>query len=237
MRWLEHERLPRGMQQHENPFCREAKRKPGKDCLRDCVYELAEQCLASRGRNGYRCHAGAEELRFPIREDGQLGAVLYIGPFTTGNVAGLRALSPAEVDRAELFGALLADHVLAGKRAWTEHDQQAPPSPHAAIERFLKQNLPYDPKRKDLAAALHVSENWISHFVRQQAGQSFQQMKDRLRIEVACQLLYDTDLKVESVAHASGFQNVSYFYRFFQRKLGTTPGTFRRRRKRPPSSP
>jgi transcriptional regulator GlxA family with amidase domain len=51
----------------------------------------------------------------------------------------------------------------------------------------------------------------------------------RLRVAHACRLLLVTDWGIDRVAHASGFQTRSSFYRAFSESLGQTPTRFRQR--------
>ena len=53
--------------------------------------------------------------------------------------------------------------------------------------------------------------------------------RDALRIEQAKRLLLRADLSVGEVARECGFEDESYFGRFFKKHAGETPGGFRRR--------
>jgi AraC family transcriptional regulator len=50
----------------------------------------------------------------------------------------------------------------------------------------------------------------------------------RLRIEAACQALTHSDASLADIALASGFADQSHMSRQFQRRIGMTPGRFRR---------
>jgi transcriptional regulator GlxA family with amidase domain len=49
-----------------------------------------------------------------------------------------------------------------------------------------------------------------------------------LRIEHGKQLLETTNLAVEEVSAASGYGDASFFRRLFRRRVGLTPGAYRR---------
>ncbi len=53
--------------------------------------------------------------------------------------------------------------------------------------------------------------------------------RDELRIEQAKRLLLRADTSVGDVAHECGFEDESYFGRFFKKHMGETPGEFRRK--------
>lgn len=59
-------------------------------------------------------------------------------------------------------------------------------------------------------------------------GTTFQQVLDKVRFEVARQLLGGTRISIDDVAAALGYASVSPFTRTFRRWAGTTPGQWRR---------
>lgn len=51
-----------------------------------------------------------------------------------------------------------------------------------------------------------------------------------LRLSHACELIENTDKKMEDIALESGFENVTYFYRIFKKKLHMTPRDWRKQK-------
>ena len=50
----------------------------------------------------------------------------------------------------------------------------------------------------------------------------------RVKLERACRLLEESDLSLAEVAEKCGFEHAEYFSRLFKKKLGPTPGEFRK---------
>jgi LacI family transcriptional regulator len=50
----------------------------------------------------------------------------------------------------------------------------------------------------------------------------------RVRLERVCRLLAESDLSLSEVAHKTGFEHPEYMSRLFKKKMGTTPGEFRK---------
>jgi LacI family transcriptional regulator len=50
----------------------------------------------------------------------------------------------------------------------------------------------------------------------------------RVRLGLACRLLEESDLSLAAVAEKCGFEHAEYFSRLFKKKLGSTPGEFRK---------
>jgi AraC-like DNA-binding protein len=61
-------------------------------------------------------------------------------------------------------------------------------------------------------------------------GTSYQEIKDRLRSDVAIDYLCNSSLSVDEVAARAGFQDTSAFHRAFKRWNGVQPGEYRKRR-------
>lgn len=82
------------------------------------------------------------------------------------------------------------------------------------------------PGLEDMAAGEHVSARTLIRRL-QDEGTSYQQLLDSVREELACWLLLQTPLPVESVAERLGYTDTSNFSRTFRRWTGMTPRDFR----------
>lgn len=51
----------------------------------------------------------------------------------------------------------------------------------------------------------------------------------RVRIETARELLHGSSLSIDQIGYRVGYEDVSFFGRLFRRKVGETPGEFRKR--------
>ena len=65
---------------------------------------------------------------------------------------------------------------------------------------------------------------------RSSLGRSVRDEIERSRVAYAKQLLQETNLTVERVAHLAGFGSLPYFSNVFRRRVGMTPVEFRHRR-------
>lgn len=61
---------------------------------------------------------------------------------------------------------------------------------------------------------------------REYVGVSPIEYRNSLRLQYAKMLLTTGEYSVEEVAHKSGFNNISFFYRLFRRKFGSSPSKF-----------
>jgi AraC-like DNA-binding protein len=72
----------------------------------------------------------------------------------------------------------------------------------------------------------------FSRLFKQRHGATFEHYVIGRRLERAKELLRNTDMSIERVAHQSGFGSPVYFYEAFRRAIGTTPAAYRRERER-----
>ncbi|WP_313173482.1 AraC family transcriptional regulator [Stenotrophomonas sp.] len=96
----------------------------------------------------------------------------------------------------------------------------------AVLERLLRTRLRDNPQMSDVAQALHLSERTLR---RQLADEetSFSEVHDRLRVELALELLQDLELSIAAVGNQLGFNDAREFRRAFKRWTGHTPSETR----------
>jgi AraC-like DNA-binding protein len=73
----------------------------------------------------------------------------------------------------------------------------------------------------------HVAPEYFSRLFRRHAGQTALEFLTRLRINHAAKLLQTTNLTVQAVGRAVGFDDPYHFSRVFKRLHGIAPGRFR----------
>lgn len=93
---------------------------------------------------------------------------------------------------------------------------------------YINANLTEPFTEGDLAAIAGLSPSAFSRSFRRHTGQALVKYVNRLRINLACQLLMGKDeMKITDVCFSSGFNNISNFNRQFQAQKGMTPSRFR----------
>lgn len=81
--------------------------------------------------------------------------------------------------------------------------------------------------RRELADVFGYDENYMSHLVQRATGLRFTQLRQTFRLEHARRLLAFSEATVEGVAHRTGFQNMTHFYRLFRQTYGISPTQYR----------
>jgi two-component system response regulator YesN len=98
--------------------------------------------------------------------------------------------------------------------------------------RFMEEHF-HDPhlRLEDVARHVDRSPAYFSSLLTKRQGSSFRQLLTAIRVKEAQRLLLDTKWPVQEIAEKTGFVNVNYFSKIFKEKTGTTPRSFRNRKK------
>ena len=78
-----------------------------------------------------------------------------------------------------------------------------------------------------LAAELHINENYFSQFMKKSGYRSFSDLVGYLRCFYAQFMLLEGEMSIIQIADKVGFSDVKYFYKYFKRIWQQTPTEFR----------
>ncbi len=216
---------------HKTPFCLDVKGAHNPRCIECDLRQVPLRCERERASFVNLCHAGANELVFPLFLENRLAAILFLGQFrrTKGQPASLPLFTPAQIRQAQGVGRLLAAYI--GELLRTPRFPGKPVHNERAerIRTFLSAQLSQNPDLPALAAHLGLSATRAAHVVVETTGHSFTALRDELRLERARSLLETTYYKITQVAQECGFTSPQYFHRFYRRQTGETPAAWRQR--------
>ena len=179
------------------------------------------------------------------------GSGLYHFPFFDGTHPPVLYLPPAETEirplieqlfeefsfpranQAEVFRTYLHLCLELAARHYA-----APASAEAGLaQQHIRQfgallNQHYRTRRRvrDYAALLHVSANHLNAVCRRGLNQTASELIHARVVTEAQRLLSYSTLGVAQVAYELGFEDASYFGRYFRKYTGTTPEAFRQQR-------
>ena len=92
---------------------------------------------------------------------------------------------------------------------------------------YLQQNYTRPISRQELASAVGVSKDYLSHIFQKELSLSAWEYLNRYRILQAKTLLRNTDDSITVIAGQVGFDDLSYFNRVFHKQVGCSPRTYR----------
>ena len=80
----------------------------------------------------------------------------------------------------------------------------------------------------ELSETFHLSKPYLSKYIKEKAGMTFQEAVRKERMKKARTLLRETGYTVETVAAEVGYENVEHFNRLFKKSYGMTPMQYRK---------
>ena len=135
---------------------------------------------------------------------------------------------------AQTAACWLATHLLAVHSPWRMVDGGARKAPKMtgkrldAVREMVRTRYAEPLSLADLAAEARISKFHFARLFRQQTGTTPHAHILQVRLQAACRLLTETDLRVKQIAARTGFGNVASLGAAFARKQGVTPTAFRR---------
>lgn len=94
---------------------------------------------------------------------------------------------------------------------------------------YLKRNYNTDIKLEVVAMKSFISKNYFSKLFKEVTGTNFSDYIQKLRVDEACSLLKNSDMKVMDIALQTGFNDIKFFYDVFKKITGKTPGDYRKK--------
>jgi AraC-like DNA-binding protein len=78
-----------------------------------------------------------------------------------------------------------------------------------------------------------MSQSAFSNKFKKHVGLTFVEYRNQIRIDIAKDLLTDSDYKILNICHKVGFDDLSFFSRTFKKQVGLSPGSYRKLYKSP----
>jgi AraC family transcriptional activator of pobA len=151
-------------------------------------------------------------------------------------VAMRRELAHHRGDSVDLLRAQLHETLIVLARHYAAAHRVQPQRPtHHVVSRFLElveRDAAHCHRIADYAAELAVTPGHLSVLCTQYAGQSAKRLLHGELAARARRMLLYSDESAARIGTALGFEDPSYFSRFFRRETGQTPSEFRSARRR-----
>ena len=84
---------------------------------------------------------------------------------------------------------------------------------------------------ESLSDKFHLSKPYLSKYIKEKAGMTFQDVVKKERMKKARILLRETNQTVVSIAAEVGYENVEHFNRLFKKSYDITPVQYRKQDK------
>lgn len=97
---------------------------------------------------------------------------------------------------------------------------------------YIKAHLDSDLSLQRVAEQVHFHPNYLSGKLKEKTGLPYSVYVLKLRMELACRLLMDTNDKIQEIALQCGFHDSNYFNRMFRREYSISPEQYRKAHKK-----
>ncbi|MDR0139183.1 response regulator [Metabacillus idriensis] len=96
------------------------------------------------------------------------------------------------------------------------------------LQNYIDQNYEENLSRNELAKVVYLSPDYIARIFKKETGISLVNYIIRKRVEIAKDLLKNTDLPIHLISSKVGYENYSYFTKLFKKETNYTPVEYRR---------
>ncbi|WP_105616509.1 response regulator transcription factor [Vallitalea okinawensis] len=101
------------------------------------------------------------------------------------------------------------------------------------VIKIIRRDYMKDISLQMIAEKVYLSPSYLSHLFKKEIGESLVQFITSYRLEMAKELLEETNLKVIDISKQVGYSNLSYFGTVFKNHYGMTPAKYRERNSQP----
>lgn len=136
--------------------------------------------------------------------------------YQTDDIFGVKAMFISEVN--EII------------RRLHEDDSQYTPVVRQIMDEVQK-NYREDMNLKTLAYKYHMNASYLGQIFQKEVGCSFTQYLSNQKIEIAKELILNTNMRISEIAKQVGYLDASYFYRKFKQHYGVAPVSLREMKK------
>lgn len=92
---------------------------------------------------------------------------------------------------------------------------------------IIKNEYRSNPSLESIAERLYISPSYLSRLFKEKTGQNFMNYIKRYRMDKACELLKNTNMRVSQICREIGYDSTSYFCSLFKTTYGITPKQYR----------
>lgn len=133
----------------------------------------------------------------------------------------------------EMIGALEISLVRWVELAGNLRSQQSGSGLIDKAKRYIDSHYQHDIGIEEVAEHVQISFSYFCTLFKQTAGCTFLEYLTRFRIQKACQLLRESEVKVFQIAPLVGYQDPRYFTQVFKKMMGMTPSEYREQQQDP----
>lgn len=147
-------------------------------------------------------------------------------------------LKPLDTDELlAIIDEMIASMPIAVSTAQTEPqlEENIPRTYHESIvlraKKFITTNLDKPISLSDTAEEVHLTAHYFGQMFKAVTGETFVVYLTKVRMEKACELLKNPELRLYDICHQVGYVDANYFTKVFQKTYGTSPKDYKQKDK------
>lgn len=102
------------------------------------------------------------------------------------------------------------------------------------IYNYLKENHLDTITLTDIANEVSMSNDTFCRFFKKTFNTSFFSFLNEYKVSIASKMMIDTDLSISEIGYKTGYNNLTFFHRQFQKHMGVSPSKYRKAYQRIP---
>ena len=100
---------------------------------------------------------------------------------------------------------------------------------------IIKENFSLNLSLESIAESIHVNPSYLSRIFQKETGFTFGAYLTDCRMKEAKHLLRNSNMTIQQIGEAIGYNNSKYFMNLFKKRVGVTPGNYRLNNKSNPN--
>lgn len=93
---------------------------------------------------------------------------------------------------------------------------------------YVNENIGMPCRLSEVARALKILPEHLSRIFHQEMNMTYTDYVKIIKVDYSMNLLKKTDMRIQEIARAVGYENEKYFYNIFKEALGVTPNQYRK---------
>ncbi len=205
-------------------------------CYR-CRNYAIRKAIKGKKPFGAFCINGVYEYTYPILENGEAVAIIFIGNIFKEESEKIRRLveesylSSMQQDygeeRCRRLAILIESYMKMVDALYRDQEKTVNPLMENVKEYLLK-NLEFEITLQDLANIFHYNPKYLGRLFKKEMGIPLHEYVSEKRLERAKELIENSSFSITQIAMKVGFSNITYFNRVFKNKYGRSPRSFRK---------
>lgn len=229
--------LPTEHSIHSKPYCEYM--KTSKNCINKCVQcrnEKLKRAVVEKKSFEEICFAGIYEYCYPVVDDNNVIAVIFLGNILTEDSSKKSDYVPDFADTIEtdcpenvckVMCEIISNHI---KLLIEEYSGNKPETPIIVTNmiNYLEDTLLSDVSVTEMAVTFNYSAKYMGKLFKKYTGKEIREYVNERRLARAKTLIANSNNTITEIAGMVGYNNATYFSKLFKKRYSVSPYDYRK---------